>query len=179
MADSQAVLLLKKQLKELSRRPVDGFSAGLVDDSNIFEWQTPCMRAASSTLSSLSQKTIPTHLPLAGSPRKCGTRMFIMMGAPGDDPSGYEKASERWSPVHTVETIMISIISMLSSPNDESPANVDAAKEWREDKDGFKKKISRILQPLQLLKLNSVPTAPTAPTAEAQQCTTRSNCSNS
>jgi len=29
---------------------------------------------------------------------------------------------------------MISIISMLSSPNDESPANVDAAKEWREDR---------------------------------------------
>ena len=24
---------------ELSRNPVDGFSAGLVDDSNIFEWQ--------------------------------------------------------------------------------------------------------------------------------------------
>lgn len=31
---------------------------------------------------------------------------------------------------------MISIISMLSSPNDESPANVDAAKEWREDRVG-------------------------------------------
>jgi ubiquitin-conjugating enzyme E2 G1 len=28
---------------------------------------------------------------------------------------------------------MISIISMLSSPNDESPANIDAAKEWREN----------------------------------------------
>lgn len=24
---------------ELTKRPVDGFSAGLVDDSNIFEWQ--------------------------------------------------------------------------------------------------------------------------------------------
>ena len=35
----QAALLLKKQLKDLSRNPVDGFSAGLVDDANIFEWQ--------------------------------------------------------------------------------------------------------------------------------------------
>jgi len=65
---------------------------------------------------------------------------------PGDDPHGYETAAERWSPVQSVETIMISIISMLSSPNDESPANVDAAKEWREDKDGFKKKVSRIVR---------------------------------
>uniref|UniRef100_A0A7S3QS56 UBC core domain-containing protein n=1 Tax=Dunaliella tertiolecta TaxID=3047 RepID=A0A7S3QS56_DUNTE len=35
----QAVLLLKKQLRELSKNPVEGFSAGLVDDSNLFEWQ--------------------------------------------------------------------------------------------------------------------------------------------
>eukprot|EP00976_Prorocentrum_cordatum_P045055 910249-Prorocentrum_minimum.AAC.1 len=42
----------------------------------------------------------------------------------GDDPNGYESACERWSPV---ETIMISIISMLSSPNSDSPANIDAA----------------------------------------------------
>ena len=46
---------------------------------------------------------------------------------PGDDTYGYEKASERWLPVHTVETILISVISMLADPNDESPANVDAA----------------------------------------------------
>ena len=65
---------------------------------------------------------------------------------PGDDPNGYETAAERWSPVHTVETIMISIISMLSSPNDESPANVDAAKQWRDDRDGFKKRVSRVVR---------------------------------
>lgn len=37
--DSQAALLLKKQLRELKKNPVEGFSAGLVDDSNIFEWE--------------------------------------------------------------------------------------------------------------------------------------------
>lgn len=45
-----------------------------------------------------------------------------------------------------VETIMISIISMLSSPNDESPANIDAAKEWREDRAGFRKRVARIVR---------------------------------
>jgi ubiquitin-conjugating enzyme E2 G1 len=38
MSENQASLLLRKQLKDLSRNPVDGFSAGLVDDSNLFEW---------------------------------------------------------------------------------------------------------------------------------------------
>uniref|UniRef100_A0A453FWE7 UBC core domain-containing protein n=1 Tax=Aegilops tauschii subsp. strangulata TaxID=200361 RepID=A0A453FWE7_AEGTS len=38
-ASSQASLLLQKQLRDLAKHPVDGFSAGLVDDSNVFEWQ--------------------------------------------------------------------------------------------------------------------------------------------
>jgi ubiquitin-conjugating enzyme E2 G1 len=46
---------------------------------------------------------------------------------PGEDQYGYEKPEERWLPVHTVETILISVISMLADPNAQSPANVDAA----------------------------------------------------
>lgn len=75
-----------------------------------------------------------------------GTVCISILHAPGDDPSGYETASERWSPVHTVETIMVSIISMLSSPNDMSPANVDAAKQWREDPAGFKSRVARCVR---------------------------------
>ena len=29
------------------------------------------------------------------------------------------------TPVHTIETIILSVISMLSDPNDESPANIE------------------------------------------------------
>jgi ubiquitin-conjugating enzyme E2 G1 len=75
-----------------------------------------------------------------------GRVCISILHSAGDDPMGYESAAERWSPVHTVETIMISIISMLSSPNDESPANIDAAKEWREDRAGFRKRVARIVR---------------------------------
>ncbi|KAJ0962395.1 hypothetical protein J5N97_030223 [Dioscorea zingiberensis] len=75
-----------------------------------------------------------------------GRVCISILHAPGDDPNGYELASERWTPVHTVESIVLSIISMLSSPNDESPANIEAAKEWRERRDDFKKKVSRIVR---------------------------------
>ncbi|CAK9137858.1 unnamed protein product [Ilex paraguariensis] len=52
-----------------------------------------------------------------------------------------------------VESIVLSIISMLSSPNDESPANIEAAKEWRERMDVFKKKEHSVsgLYPLNFL----------------------------
>jgi ubiquitin-conjugating enzyme E2 G1 len=35
---------------------------------------------------------------------------------------------------------------MLSSPNDESPANIEAAKEWRENYPAFKKRVRRIVR---------------------------------
>lgn len=41
---------------------------------------------------------------------------------------------------------MVSIISMLSTPNDESPANIDAAKDFREDYPTFKKKVGRCVR---------------------------------
>lgn len=56
-----------------------------------------------------------------------GNVCISILHEPGDDKYGYEKASERWLPIHTVETILVSVISMLADPNDESPANVDAA----------------------------------------------------
>lgn len=50
---------------------------------------------------------------------------------------GYESSAERWSPVQSVEKILLSVVSMLAEPNDESGANVDASKMWRDDREQF------------------------------------------
>ena len=62
-----------------------------------------------------------------------------ILHAPGDDPNHYEHASERWSPVQSIEKILLSVVSMLSEPNDESGANLDACKVWRDNQGLFKK----------------------------------------
>lgn len=62
-----------------------------------------------------------------------------ILHAPGDDPNHYEHASERWSPIQSVEKILISVMSMLAEPNDESPANVDAARMWRENRKEYER----------------------------------------
>lgn len=84
-----------------------------------------------------------------------GGQQLKRQHAPGEDEWGYEDAGERWLPVHSVETVvsclplncdgkatdqltrdqLISVISLLSAdvPDLNSPANVDAAKEVRED----------------------------------------------
>eukprot|EP00210_Caulerpa_lentillifera_P000211 g206.t1 len=159
--ESRAALLLRKQLRELLRTPVDGFSAGLIDESDIFEWQVTVMGPPDTFYEGgffncrLSfPKDYPNNPPTCKfvsdmwhpNVYKDGRVCISILHKPGNDPTGYEDASERWSPVHTVETIMLSIISMLSSPNDESAANIDAAKDWREDRDGFKRKVAQIVR---------------------------------
>ena len=68
------------------------------------------------------------HVCLFVSPvDKNGDVCISILHEPGEDKYGYEKPEERWLPIHTVETIMISVISMLADPNGDSPANVDAA----------------------------------------------------
>ncbi|KAJ3211323.1 peptide-N4-(N-acetyl-beta- glucosaminyl)asparagine amidase [Dinochytrium kinnereticum] len=143
-ANQQSSLLLKRQLNELKKNPVEGFSAGLTDENNIYEWEA--------TLS------FPPEYPLLPPKMKFVTEMWhpnvytsgdvciSILHAPGEDAYGYEDAGERWLPVHTVESIVLSVISMLSSPNDQSPANLEAAKEWRDQFPVFKKKVQRIVR---------------------------------
>jgi ubiquitin-protein ligase len=102
-----------------------------------------------------------------------GRVCISILHAPGDDPTGYETRAERWSPVQSVEKILLSVVSLLagnrihlhdklqasifsipickkyiyiSEPNDESPANVDAAKMWRENRQEFHAKAIRLVR---------------------------------
>ena len=43
-----------------------------------------------------------------------GRVCISILHAPGDDPMGYETSAERWSPVQSVEKILLSVVSMLS-----------------------------------------------------------------
>ena len=57
-----------------------------------------------------------------------GRVCISILHPPGEDRyNEQESADERWRPILGVESIIVSVISMLSDPNDESPANIDAA----------------------------------------------------
>ncbi len=63
----------------------------------------------------------------------------------GEDVFGYEKTSERWTPSHSVDSILMSIITMLPNPNFESPANTDISKLWKNDYTSYKKIIYNLI----------------------------------
>ncbi|XP_006455870.1 hypothetical protein AGABI2DRAFT_195199 [Agaricus bisporus var. bisporus H97] len=156
-----ASLILKRQLAELTKSPVEGFSAGLVDDGNLYEWEVMIIGPPDTLYEGgffKSRLTFPQDYPLSPPKMKFITEMWhpniyangdvciSILHAPGEDEYGFERASERWSPVQSVTSILISVISMLSSdpPDTSSPANVDAAKQVREDILAYRKKIRRL-----------------------------------
>ncbi|KAL4149712.1 hypothetical protein QTP88_003589 [Uroleucon formosanum] len=161
MSELQSALLLKKQLTELHKNPVEGFSAGLIDDNDIYKWEVLIIGPPDTLYEGgffKAHVNFPKEYPLRPPKMKFVTEIWhpnidksgdvciSILHEPGDDKWGYEKASERWLPVHTVETILISVISMLADPNDESPANVDAAKDWRDNYPEFKRKVARCVR---------------------------------
>jgi ubiquitin-conjugating enzyme E2 G1 len=85
------------------------------------------------------QSPIPFHPNIYPSGELC----ISILHPPEEDKYGYEAASERWSPVQSPESILLSVISLFGEPNDESPANVEAARLLREDREGKSKEFRR------------------------------------
>ncbi|TFY50209.1 hypothetical protein EVG20_g11655 [Dentipellis fragilis] len=156
-------LLLRRQLMELTKHPVEGFSAGLVDENNLFEWEILIIGPPDTMYEGgffKARLTFPSEFPLRPPKMRFITPMWhpniypdglvciSILHDPGEDQWGYEDAGERWMPVHSIESILLSVISLLSSdkPNLDSPANVDAAKEVREDFSSYRKKVRRLVR---------------------------------
>ena len=63
-----------------------------------------------------------------------GKVCISILHPPGTDSMNpLETADERWRPILGVEAVIVSVVSMLNSPNIESPANLDASIEFRDN----------------------------------------------
>ncbi|KAL9070235.1 MAG: hypothetical protein Q9157_005884 [Trypethelium eluteriae] len=162
LGTSAAAALLGRQLKQMQTdKDIPGISCGL-HENNILEWEVMLMISDDCKYYGggffRARLTFPSEYPLLPPKMKFETPIWhpniyengevciSILHPPEEDQYGYESASERWSPVQTPETILLSVISMLSSPNDESPANVEAARQWREEPKEFKKKVRKCVR---------------------------------
>jgi len=135
--------LLKKQFVELTRDDSSGFSVGLDDDSNWFKWRV-CFEGPPDTLYEggifTAVLSFPEDFPNNPPDMKFEQEMLhpniypdgrvciSILHPPGTDRyNEQESADERWRPILGVESILVSVISMLGEPNLDSAANIDAA----------------------------------------------------
>jgi len=63
----------------------------------------------------------------------------------GIDLTGYENESERWTPIHSVNSILISFLLILVEPNIDSPADVDNCIAYRNNYINYKENIYKII----------------------------------
>ncbi|OAL00016.1 ubiquitin-conjugating enzyme [Phaeosphaeriaceae sp. SRC1lsM3a] len=151
---SSASKRLFKEYKALSSDPPEGITAGPVNEDDMFVWEALIQGPEGTPFEGgifPAELRFPKDYPLAPPKMKFvvdvwhpnvypnGEVCISILHPPGDDPHQYEQASERWSPIQSVEKILISVMSMLAEPNDESPANVDAARMWRERRADYEK----------------------------------------
>lgn len=162
MASSYGAELLRRQLTELSRNPPDGVSVGLREDDNIFHWEVLIVGPPETLYEGgffNAKLDFPKEFPNLPPEMTFTTPMWhpnvfpdgkvciSILHPPGEDKlNEQETADVRWRPILGVESIILSVISMLNEPNNDSPANIDAAVMWRDNRSEFKKRVRDIVR---------------------------------
>ncbi|CAD0028241.1 unnamed protein product [Aureobasidium pullulans] len=123
MTTSVASKRLFQEYKHLTQDPPDGITAGPVEEDDLFIWEALIEGPEGTPYEGgifPAELKFPKDYPLM--------------------PPTMKFLTDLW---HPNEKILISVMSMLAEPNDESPANVDAARMWRERRPEFNKKVKQ------------------------------------
>lgn len=152
-----ALRRLQNERKKIPKDGVDiGFFATIRNETDILTWDVFIRGSKHSVYDGIvlhAEMVFPIDYPMNPpkmkflSPMhhpniyKDGSVCISILHKAGDDPTGYEPANERWSPVQCIRTIVLSVIVILNEPNTDSPADIDAAKERNKNKDDYEQKV--------------------------------------
>jgi len=153
MSSSSAQAHIQKELKDLYKNRVGGFSI-VADD--LMKWTIYFLGPPGSLYEGGCYKAtlkFPQDYPYSPptfvinsnfwhpNVYKNGEICISILHAPGvDEQNSIETASMRWTPIQSIEKVLISIISLISDPDSSdagAPANVDALAEFRKDNATF------------------------------------------
>lgn len=131
------------------------FSVGLIDD-DIYRWEVIIFGPRDTPFESgifKAELKFPINYPEEPptfkfiSPMwhpnidKDGNVCISILHKSGNDDFGYEQLNERWMPVRSIESVIMSIVCLLDSPNCESSANPDAGQQVRENREDYNRKV--------------------------------------
>ncbi|KAF2747893.1 hypothetical protein M011DRAFT_467482 [Sporormia fimetaria CBS 119925] len=146
-------------LKEFKDQQKEKWSHVELINDNIFEWSVALIVLNPDSLYYggyfKARMTFPTNYPYSPPDFKflrplyhpnihpTGKLCISILHPPGSDAMSGELASERWSPVQSVEAVLLSIISLLDDAEVNSPANVDAGVMLRNAPEKYKERVKR------------------------------------
>lgn len=151
--------ILMNEFKALSKEPWTNID--LINE-NIFEWSVALIVLNPDSLYYggyfKAKMTFPRNYPYSPPDFRFlkplyhpniypdGRLCISILHQPGEDIMSGEQASERWSPIQRVESVLISILSLLDDAETSSAANVDASVMLRNNPVQYKSQVQRDLE---------------------------------
>ena len=151
---SRAAKRITKEYEMLSKDPIENLVFDM-NQNNVFDWSFVLIGPKDSFYeggvfegSLIFPQTYPDNPPEVKFKSKifhpnvyADGKICISILHEGIDNTGYEQEFERWRPIQNIRTVFVSIVSLLFDPNPDSPANIDAGKLYRENKDLYKERV--------------------------------------
>ncbi|KAK9382211.1 ubiquitin-conjugating enzyme/RWD-like protein [Kockiozyma suomiensis] len=134
---------LQSELMQLMMSGIPGISAFPVSDSNLCQWTGTIAGPDGTPYEGLTYKiamTFPANYPY----RAPVIRFVSPMWHPNVDMSGnicLDILKDKWSAIYNVQTILLSLQSLLGEPNNASPLNAQAADQWDNNKTEYKRSL--------------------------------------
>ncbi|KAF8163075.1 ubiquitin-conjugating enzyme/RWD-like protein [Crassisporium funariophilum] len=141
---------LSNELMTLMMSASPGISAFPKHDGNLFEWVGTIEGPAETIYAGLTFKisiSFPSNYPYVAPTIKFDTPCYH----PNVDINGgaicLDILQDKWSAVYSVQTILLSLQSLLGEPNNASPLNPDAAGLWSSPS-AFKSQLMKHYRPV-------------------------------
>ncbi|THV08041.1 ubiquitin-conjugating enzyme E2 [Dendrothele bispora CBS 962.96] len=141
---------LGNELMTLMMSASPGISAFPKNDGNLFEWVGTIEGAPGTVYAGLSFKiaiSFPPNYPYVPPAIKFETPCFHPNVDINSGGICLDILQDKWSAVYSVQTILLSLQSLLGEPNNASPLNTDAAAIWN-NQEAFKIHLLRHYRPL-------------------------------
>ena len=152
---------LQREFQDINEKGDAPFTVGLAEDGNYFKWEVSIEGPENTIYEGSVMRALlmfPQDYPMNPPDMVFLTKMWhpnifkngkvcisILHKAQIDETNPQETLDEKWRPVLGVREIILSVSSMLICPNIESPANIDAAVQYKSDPLEYKKKIRQFL----------------------------------
>ncbi|KAK6338792.1 Ubiquitin-conjugating enzyme E2 11 [Orbilia brochopaga] len=136
---------LQKELMQLMMSPSPGVSAFPDDPSNLLKWTGTIAGPDGTYFEGKNFKlsfAFPADYPLQPPTVLFKTPMFH----PNVDMAGricLDILKDKWSAVYNIQSILLSLQSLLGEPNNKSPLNGQAAQLWDEDPKEYRRLLEK------------------------------------
>ncbi|KAK5992878.1 E2 ubiquitin-conjugating enzyme 11 [Cladobotryum mycophilum] len=134
---------LQTELMTLMTSPAPGVSAFPSADGNLMSWTATIEGPKDTPYDGLTLKlsfAFPSNYPYAPPTVLFKTPIYH----PNFDFSGricLDILKDKWTAAYNIQTVLLSLQSLLGEPNNASPLNGEAAELWDKDPEEFKKKV--------------------------------------